>query len=135
MKLKSGSPGWPGEPLLRQSLENAYRKILETHDRLFYKGFKIAVGDMNEWAMGLSKAEIAELNELLMEKFGEDLKRQKTRDAEAIKRIIKRGKIRDADEYRFVVAWVDLNQDDPSQAGTVEIMDKMMAECDVVEED
>ncbi len=90
-------------------------------------GLRSSINDYNEDARDLTPAELEELNAILREKFGEDLVHNRQKDLAKIKRIIKRGKINNEDEFRLLKGWIDelLEEEKIEEA---QLLDKLMFE-------
>ena len=63
--------------------------------------------DLNENSRDLSPDQFDELNQVLRRKFGQDLVHNRQKEIAEIKRIIKRGKINNEEEYRLIRGWID----------------------------
>lgn len=90
-------------------------------------GIRSSINDYNEDARDLTPAEFEELNAILREKFGEDLVHNRQKDLAKIKRIIKRGKINNEDEFRLLKGRIDelLEEEKIEEA---QLLDKLMFE-------
>ena len=90
-------------------------------------GLRSSINDYNEDARDLTPAELEELNAILREKFGEDLVHNRQKDLAKIKRIIKRGKINNEDEFRLLKGRIDelLEEEKIEEA---QLLDKLMFE-------
>lgn len=90
-------------------------------------GLRSSINDYNEDARDLTPAEFEELNAILREKFGEDLVHNRQKDLAKIKRIIKRGKINNEDEFRLLKGRIDelLEEEKVEEA---QLLDKLMFE-------
>ena len=90
-------------------------------------GLRSSINDYNEDARDLTPAELEELNAILREKFGEDLVHNRQRELAKIKRIIKRGKINNEDEFRLLKGRIDelLEEEKIEEA---QLLDKLMFE-------
>lgn len=90
-------------------------------------GLRSSINDYNEDARDLTPAEFEELNAILREKFGEDLVHNRQKDLAKIKRIIKRGKINNEDEFRLLKGRIDelLEEEKIEEA---QLLDKLMFE-------
>ncbi|MBC8125494.1 MAG: hypothetical protein H7X70_07135 [Candidatus Kapabacteria bacterium] len=86
-----------GNPLYEQVMQI----IQNAFDKKNMSGLKSLSRDVNEWAGGLPRKDIAELEALLEEKYGEDLSGDKITLA-TLRLILKRGKIENEEEYRIV---------------------------------
>ena len=90
-------------------------------------GLRSSINDYNENARDLTPAELEELNAILREKFGEDLVHNRQKDLAKIKRIIKRGKINNEDEFRLLKGRIDELLEE-SQFEEAQLLDKLMFE-------
>ena len=102
--------------------------IQETFRKQNLRGFRYIFKDTNEWANGLPKSDLDELNELLQRKFGENLLKQSQRNLSKINRIVKKGKINNEDEYRLLLSRVDEIFADESKKEEVEMLNKLLAD-------
>lgn len=90
-------------------------------------GLRSSINDYNEDARELPSAELEELNGILREKFGEDLVHNRQKDLAKIKRIVKRGKINNEDEFRLLKGRIDeLLEEVKMEEG--QLLDKLMFE-------
>lgn len=72
------------------------------------RGMRYVYSDVNEMVtLGLKQEELGQLNVLLKEKLGFDFSLVNKKDIQKVKRILKKGKIANADEYRFLLSRVD----------------------------
>jgi cold shock CspA family protein len=101
--------------------------IKEGFNKQDLRGMRHVYKDTNEWAKGLPFAHIEELNQILNDKFGEDLKKQTDGDTIKINRIIKKGKINSEDEYRLVLNRVDEIYADDSNKEEVLKLNELLA--------
>ena len=90
-------------------------------------GLRSSINDYNEDACDLTPSEFEELNAILREKFGEDLVHNRQRELAKIKRIIKRGKINNEDEFRLLKGRIDELLEE-SQFEEAQLLDKLMFE-------
>lgn len=88
---------------------------------------KTIAHDLDEWATGLRAEQTAELEALLADKFGAST-RTAADDEARRQRIIKRGRIRNADEYRMISARVEAIYDDPSRGEELEVLNGLLSE-------
>lgn len=90
-------------------------------------GMRYIYNDDNERSRYSKPAELEELNAILREKFGEDLVHNRQKDLAKIKRIIKRGKINNEDEFRLLKGRIDelLEEEKVEEA---QLLDKLMFE-------
>lgn len=92
---------------------------------------RIAVGDLNEWASDLSPEQKKELNKRLREEFGSDLCTIDKRMAKRMESVLKRGKIRNDDEYTRVSEWIDhllWDPDKQDQQSNIAIFERLLGE-------
>lgn len=90
-------------------------------------GMRYIYNDDNERSRYSKPAELEELNAILREKFGEDLVHNRQKDLAKIKRIIKRGKINNEDEFRLLKGRIDELLEE-SQFEEAQLLDKLMFE-------
>lgn len=86
-------------------------------------GLRSSINDYNEAARELPPEQFTELNRILNEKFGEDLIHNRKKELAQIRRIVKRGKINNEDEYRLVKSRID----------ELLWMDDSMTECKILD--
>ncbi|MFT3946515.1 MAG: hypothetical protein QM763_06025 [Agriterribacter sp.] len=83
--------------------EDSKNKYLEkASPSIYIKGLQQAYKDTNEWALGLPKTDIDELNSILRAKFGKDLNTYSKQNIKTIAKIVARGKINNGDEFRII---------------------------------
>ncbi|MFD2602046.1 hypothetical protein [Flavobacterium suzhouense] len=82
--------------------------ICDGFEKQNLRGMRYVYSDMNEMAtMTSKKEELTEINALIKEKFGFDFSLVNKKDIQKVKRILKKGKIANADEYRFLLSRAD----------------------------
>lgn len=101
--------------------------IKEGFNKQDLRGMRYVYKDTNEWAKGLPLTHIEELNRILNEKFGEDIKKQTDRDITKISRIIKNGEINSEDEYRLILNRVEEIYADDNKKEEVLKLNKLLA--------
>lgn len=84
---------------------------------------EILLSDVADWARGLSKTQVAEIDQSLLEANLPTLSIMMDKSIRTVRRILRRGKIRSGDEFRLVSG---LLADTTTQALTVE--DRAIAE-------
>lgn len=92
---------------------------------------KMAVGDLEEWASDLNHEQKRELNKRLREEFGSDLCTIDKRIAKRMESVLKRGKIRNDDEYTRVSEWIDhllWNPDKQDQQSDIATFERLLGE-------
>lgn len=92
---------------------------------------RMAVGDLNEMASGLSPMNLKELNRRLREKFGNDLCTIDKRMEKRMESVLKRGKIRNDDEYIRVSEWIDhllWDPDKENQQSDIDTFERLLGE-------
>lgn len=104
--------------------------ILETYNSQNIKGLRYCNKDIIEWAKGLPKSDLVELNKLLQDKFGEDLGKNANRDLSKISQVIKKGKISSDDEYRLLLSRVDEIYNDTSKQDEVQTLNRLLVDFD-----
>jgi hypothetical protein len=108
-RFKFSRPGF--EDALEMSLDG----IKRAKERRDLRGLRIVYRDLLESARGLRPEQQVELDRQLLERFGHGLQKGH-RDLEKVAlRILKRGTVNNADEYRALESWLDVIQNDPSQ--------------------
>jgi hypothetical protein len=102
--------------------------VVETYNNQNIKGLRYCNKDINEWAKSLSQSDLDELNNLLRNKFGEDLVKDSSKILTKIKQIVKNGKIANEDEYRLLLSRVDEIYDNVNKKSEVETLNKLLAD-------
>lgn len=98
----------PNRATTQMLIEVAYK----TFDNQDLRGMRYIYSDINEMAtMAFKQEELTEVNVLLKEKFGFDFGLINKKDIQKVKRIVKKGIIANADEYRFLLSRVDVIYD------------------------
>ncbi len=86
----------------RQAFQAAYDSLMNKYNSVYFQGFKQGFNDITGWAKDLRKEEQAELNEILLAKFGKGLIDAEKELQKALSGILKRKKIRNETEYYIV---------------------------------
>ncbi len=107
-------------------LDEIVAQTNKAYDKQDAKALQCGFNDINEEAFDLDPANKRNLNKILMEKFGVDLEYFNKKTRAKIKSIIKRGKIKDIDEFYMVKEWIDRIADDEDNASQVETLDKLL---------
>lgn len=94
------------------------------------KGIRMIYNDVNEWAKGLDKSQLSELNKILIAKFGRSLIDEEKEIDSKIEKIVKRGKINSEDEYRLILAKVDEIYADKSKVNTIKVLNDLLLKYD-----
>jgi hypothetical protein len=89
------------------------------------QGFEAAVRDIKEWSRDFPLADYRELNVILIEKFGKGLEYDSKK---TIASIVKRGKLRNEDEYRLIDDAVNELCQTNHQSSEIETFNKMLLE-------
>lgn len=87
---------------------------------------KIFVNELNEMVEAEMRDTLPELNRILREKFGEDLS---SRMARSMAAVLRRGKIRNDDEFVRVNEWIDhllYDRDNPDAEQQIEQYNRML---------
>lgn len=83
--------------------------------------------DIIEWIKGFSQNDTEELNNLLRDKFGNDLVIESNNIIRKIKYIIKKGKITNDNEYRLLLSRVDEIYQNDSKQMELKKLNKLLA--------
>ena len=86
------------------------------------------LGDLKEMATALRPKQIRELESLLEERFGPKATLD-DHDAARRERIVRRDRIRTADEYRLIAARVEAIYDDPKHHEELEALNRLLGEA------
>lgn len=113
-----------------QFLQKFYETVLKGFDSNNLRGSRLLYQDLNDWAKDLPPKELEELNQILLEKFGFNLKKYDSKNSAKIKRIIKRGTINNDDEYRLLLDRVDEIYADENTKDEVDILNGLLADYD-----
>jgi len=97
------------------------------NNKKMLQGFEEGVRDFKELAKGLSPSDYNELNAILNEKFGMGLEFDSKK---IIAAIIKRGKIRNDDEYRLIDEQVNELCQTNRQSHEIELLNKLLLDFD-----
>lgn len=89
-------------------------------------GLRMVYRDTNEWARGLGKQERDKLDLLLKERFGHGLVKGTRELRKQTSEILKRGSIKEADEYRILESRLDSILDDPSKQKEVDAINSLL---------
>lgn len=90
------------EQSYRQAYQAAYDRLMNKYSSLYFQGFRQGVNDINGMAKDLRKEEQAELNEILLAKFGKGLIDAEKELQKILSGIVKRNKIKNNTEYYIV---------------------------------
>lgn len=96
------------------------------------RGLREAYRDDIEMARDLSPARRAQLDAILKERFGHGLAHGDRKLERQAKAILKRGKIRKAEDYRILESWLEVLLDDPSQQETVDRISALLGSVEGV---
>lgn len=102
--------------------------INDSYQKQNLKGLRYCLKDVNEWAKGLSKKDVEELNIVLENKFGINLSDANNKALKKISTIVKRGKINNEDEYRLLTSRVDEIYANDQKKAELESLNKLLAE-------
>ena len=119
--------GERGASDLFRELENAINKGAE---RGSLRGLKIVAGDLREMAGGLNAQDQEKLDAIMLERFGRGLREENRMFQREVARILKRGAIKDPDEYRLLVARADEIHADDSKRGEFDRINELFAAFD-----
>ena len=125
--LLSINPGFSDIVDGEYGLMSILKDIDETHNlkkmKALYKEFNILIGeDM------LTMEQMAELNQLLKEKFGHNLANEKDKDSVTIQKIIERGKILNDREFELIKRREEEIWQDDSQHAYAETLRHMLGD-------
>ena len=125
--LLSINPGFSDIVDGEYGLMSILKDIDETHNlkkmKALYKEFNILIGeDM------LTMEQMAELNQLLKEKFGHNLANEKDKDSVTIQKIIERGKILNNREFELIKRREEEIWQDDSQHEYAETLRHMLGD-------
>ncbi|MBD5358067.1 MAG: hypothetical protein HDR88_13850 [Bacteroides sp.] len=81
--------------------------INKTFDKMDMRGMRVLYDDINDIEDALTPSQLIELNRILRERFGQDLTTANNRLGNKADSIIKRGKIRNDEEYYQMKPYVD----------------------------
>jgi hypothetical protein len=89
-------------------------------------GLRASLNDYNETASDLPLEQFEELNQILREKFGEDLVHNRQKELAKIKRIVNRGKINNENEYRLIKSRIEEIINDENRVTEIHILDGLL---------
>ena len=98
--------------------------VVEAYQKQKLEVLRRCLKDVNEWAKGLSKSDINELNKLLTIKFGYNL----SKPSNKLTAIIQRGKINSEDEYRLLLNRIDEIYENETNTKELETLNKLLAD-------
>jgi hypothetical protein len=90
------------EQTFMQSWQKAYDRLMDKYRSVYFQGFKQGFNDITGWAKDLRKEEFAELNEILLVKFGKGFIDAEKELQKTLSGILKRKKIRSETEFYIV---------------------------------
>lgn len=119
-RYKFSRPGF--EDVLEMSLDG----IRRAKERRDLKGLRIVYRDLLESVRGLRPEQQAELDRQLLERFGHGLQKgHRDIEKEAL-RVLKRGTVNNADEYRVLEAWLNVIFEDPSKVDEANCINNLL---------
>ena len=98
------------------------------YEKCDFRGIKCAFNDVNDAAFDLDSKQYKELNHILYLKFGISLDNQNKKIIKKIKTILKRGHIKNIDEYRLVSERVERIYADDDKKEEVETLNNLLAD-------
>ena len=102
------------------------RVVRFAYENKYWHDLNDSFNEANLMAFDLNSEDYAKLNHILISKFGVSLEFFNKKTRAKIKAIIKRGRIKDIDEFYMVKEWIDRIADDEDSAPQVEILDKLL---------
>lgn len=119
-----------GIKINREHADKFHEQEIEIIERIINKknlrGARIMYNDNHEWGRDLHRSLYDELDTILMKRFGWGLAGG-TKDLEKQSRaILKRGKIRKADEYRVLERWLDVILEDSAMKTDVDRVNALL---------
>lgn len=111
-------------PIFTQYIE----VINDSYQKQNLKGLRYCFKDVNEWAKGLSKKDVEELNIALENKFGINLDDANNKALKKIGTIVRRGKINNEDEFRLLTNRVDEIYTNDKKKAELESLNKLLAD-------
>ncbi len=107
------------------------RNLDETLRRRRIAALRVAARDVLEWVRGLKPADQAVIDKALRSELGSGLSEDSASMREEVRAIVRRGAIRDDDEYRLVRSWADMESGPAERtldvATLVSLMDQYIA--------
>ncbi len=85
-----------------------------------------AKNDLLEWAHGLNPAQRARIDQALRSKFGTGLPENKRFMGQEVKAIVRRGVIKDENEFRVLQSWVGIIEGDPKKRRELGAVTRLM---------
>jgi hypothetical protein len=122
----------PGEH--RSIYQSGEKDLVETFERGGLRGLKMAYRETLVMAKQLPPADQVKLDELLRRKFGSGLDEVFAESDRKADEIIKRGKIKDEDEFYFLREYFESIWEDDKQRERAALIDEMLAEFEKREE-
>lgn len=106
--------------------DDSIEAIKQAYERNNKRGLKMCFRDVNEMAFDLDPVNYAELNGILNAKFGIDLEYFNKKTKAKVKAIIKRGFIKNSDEYRLMLERTERIYDDPEKHEELDAINKLL---------
>lgn len=106
-------------------LNESLNIIICAYEHNNFSGLKMAMHDLNEMSQYIPHQQLMDLNFILRDKFGKDLNSENKRLQRKAQTIIKRGKIRNDDEFYQMKPFIDYllwtgNPKDEEDAGELD---------------
>ncbi len=95
------------------------------------RGLELVARELREWATGISSRRFAAIDEDLTARFGAGLVDAERSARQVVRRILRRGSIDDAAEYRALRAWLDGARADPAQRQAAEAVEALLVEYEL----
>lgn len=111
----------------RTIFELSIKGIERAFDNQNWRGLKVVLKDIAEWAKSLSASEYQELNLLLENEFGRGLAAIKKQDSRKIDIVLKREKIVSESEYELLLNRVDEIYADPNKLEELKQLNQLLA--------
>ena len=111
------------DPEMLDLAQSGTRKARERRD---LRGLRMVYRDLNESIRDLSGQPKADLDAILIARFGHGIERGKQMLERQARKILQSGKIRKADEYRILESWLETLLSDPSKTAEIERINALL---------
>jgi len=108
-----------------KSFEDMQVDVDENYQKGYFEGFREGFVDINESAKDLPRHEFIELNKRLKEKFGKTLADFDKKKEKKISAVLKRGNVRNEDEFRLVQDYIENIWDNPLKKNEFETLQRL----------
>lgn len=112
-----------GDPEILDLAQSGTRKARECRD---LRGLRMVYRDLNESIRDLRGQPKADLDAILIARFGRGIEHGKQALERQARKILRAGKIRKADEYRILESWLETMLGDPFKTAEIERINALL---------